>query len=443
MKNLRKTLVVLLVLAMVLSICACGQKAETPSAPAGDAPAEAKSNEKITIEFWHRASADQGLGAIESAAEAFNNSQDRFVVKPVYNSGEYRGLIQSLVAEAASGNTPAIAQIAWAWTDYFANNFPVTDIKTLENGPEYLKEFEESIVEVATVNDTVVGLPFALSTPIFYYNVELCTAAGLDVNNLPTTWDEVAEWAHAIAEKTDAEGFCLAAPQDFWGDEYLLDSFGCTSLFEVNSNETYAATFNNEDGVKALSFVADLYKRGDGIYLAGADALKEAFASGKLGITCATCSWSAGFTQTCDFEFVTTSVVSDGVHAVTAPAGGAMLCITATDPDQIEGAWEFMQFLTADEYLLQWCETTGYLPAKPSVRNSAEYAAYLAEKPYIVPAVNFVPNISAPSLFPGESNLTIQAKLCDMRDAIYTGQKDAVTATNELAKEANILMNES
>ena len=442
MKEHKKFMVVLLMLAMIFSMCACGQAAETSSTTDVNST-DQQSSEKITIEFWHRASADQGLGAIESAAVAFNSSQDKFIVKPVYNSGEYRGLIQSLVAEAASGNTPAIAQIAWAWTDYFANNFPVTDIKSLENGSEYLQEFEQSIVDVATVNDTVVGLPFALSTPIFYYNVELCKAAGLDVNNLPTTWDEVAEWAHAIAEKTDAEGFCLAAPQDFWGDEYLLDSFGCTSLFEVNSDGSYSATFNNEDGVKALSFIADLYARGDGIYLAGADALKEAFASGKLGITCATCSWSAGFTQTCDFEFATSSVVSDGIHAVTAPAGGAMLCITATDPDQIEGAWEFLQFMTADEYLLKWCESTGYLPAKPSVRNSAEYADYLAAKPYIVPAVNFVPNISAPSLFPGESNLTIQSKLCDMRDAIYTGQKDAVTATNELAEEANILMNES
>ena len=435
---MKKIISIVLTLCLVFAICACGQAAapETQAAPAVD------NGDKIVLEFWHRASADQGLSAIENAAEAFNNSQDKYFVKPVYNSGEYRGLIQNLVAEAASGNTPAIAQIAWAWTDYFANNFPVTDIKSFDNGSEYLSQFEESIVEIATVNDKVVGLPFALSTPIFYYNTELCKAAGLDINNLPETWAEVAEWAHAIADKTDAEGFCLAAPQDFWGDEYLLDSFGCTSLFEVKPDGTYAATFNNADAVKALSFVADMYEAGDGVYLAGADALKEAFSSGKLGITCATCSWCAGFTSTCSFDFVTSSVVSDGVHDVTAAAGGAMLCITATDPDQIAGAWEFMQFLTQDEYFMQWCETTGYLPAKPSVRNSDAYKEYLGEKPYMVPAVNFVPSLSAPSLFPGESNLTLQAKLCDMRDAIYTLQKDAQTATNELAEEANRLMNE-
>ena len=36
-----------------------------------------------------------------------------------YNPDMYKGLMQNLQAEAATGNTPALVQIGWAFLDYF------------------------------------------------------------------------------------------------------------------------------------------------------------------------------------------------------------------------------------------------------------------------------------------------------------------------------------
>lgn len=443
MKNLRKTLVVLLVLAMVLSICACGQKAETPAAPAGDAPAEATSNEKITIEVWHRASADMGANVLEAAAAEYNASQDKYEIVPVYNSGEYKGLIQQMVADAATGNTPGISQISYTWSNFFCENFPTTDISSLDGGKELLSAFDANLVDLCKNPDgtQVVGIPVANSCAIFYYNTEVCQAAGLDINNLPTTWDEVVEWAKAIVEKTDAEGFSFAAPPDFWLEEWLIESFG-GSIYSREADGTYVAHFADDVAVNAMQTVADLYADGTGVFLSGADAIKEAFSSGKLGIMVATIGWSTGFTSSCNFDWVASSVVSCNGNPVTAPVGGSMFCITASDPDVREGAWEFLQLLGSAKYIEAWSEATGYLPGRADVREASAFKAYVDEHPYLNAGLNVITALNTPVAFPGSSALQLQDDFCNARDAIYTGQGTAVDVLTPLAETANELMNE-
>lgn len=403
--------------------------------------AAVQAEERIELEFWHRASAGMGLEIVEKYTEEFNNSQDKYTIKAVYNSGEYQGIVQSLVAEAATGNTPAIVQLAWTWCDYLEANFPVTSIADLEGGSDYLTQFDSNLIDVATSNGTVVGVPFAMSCPFFYYNTELCEQAGLDINNLPTTWEEVAEWAKTISENTDAEGFSVAAPPDFWLEEYTIESFG-GSIYDVAEDGSYVAKFDSQEAVDALNFVKGMYEDGSGVFLSGADAIKDAFTSGSLGIMVGTCGWSSGFVDSCSFDFVTGSVVTDGVHEQTAPVGGAMLAITATKEEEIEGAWEFLQFLTADDAVEEWCEATGYLPGKAAVRENEKYQAYVAEHSYLNAGLNIVDKLNTPVSFPGESALELQSSFIDMRDAIYTGQSDAAEATKVLAEQANELMNE-
>lgn len=443
MKKLRKMMVVLLVLAMALSICACGQTAASPQTSTSDSGKGEASNEKITIEVWHRASADMGANVLEAAAAEYNASQDRFEVIPVYNSGEYKGLIQQMVADAATGNTPGISQISYTWSNFFCENFPTTDINSLDGGADFLSAFDSNLVDLCKNPDgsQVVGIPVANSCPIFYYNIEVCQEAGLDTNKLPTTWDEVVEWSKAIVEKTDAEGFSFAAPPDFWLEEWLIESFG-GNIYTREADGSYVAHFADNEAVNAMQAVADLYKDGTGVFLSGADAIKEAFSSGKLGIMVATIGWSTGFTASCNFDWVASPVVSCNGNAVTAPVGGSMFCITATDPDIREGAWEFLQLLGSAEYIEAWSEETGYLPGRADVREADSFKAYVAEHPYLNAGLDVINALNTPVAFPGSSALQLQDDFCNARDAIYTGQGTAADILAPLAESANELMNE-
>lgn len=444
MKKVRKIFVALLVLAMMLSVCACGQTTEAPAAPAGDAPAaEPASTEKITIEVWHRASADMGANVLEDAAAEYNASQDKYEILPVYNSGEYKGLIQQMVADAATGNTPGISQISYTWSNFFCENFPTTDISSLDGGEALLSAFDANLVDLCKNPDgtQVVGIPVANSCPIFYYNTELCSAAGLDTSNLPKTWDEVVDWAKAIVEKTDAEGFSFAAPPDFWLEEWLIESFG-GSIYSRAADGSYTADFADDVAINAMQSVADLYADGTGVFLSGADAIKEAFSSGKLGIMVATIGWSTGFTASCNFDWVAGPVVSCNGNDVTAPVGGSMFCITASDPAVREGAWEFLQLLGSDKYIEAWSEATGYLPGRADVREADSFKAYVDEHPYLNAGLDVITALNTPVAFPGSSALQLQDDFCNARDAIYTGQGTAADVLTPLAETANELMNE-
>lgn len=436
MKNMKKYLALLLALAMVFCLCACGQDS-------GDDDKGTTGGEKIKVEVWHRASADMGADVLEAAAAEFNASQDKYEIVPVYNSGEYKGLIQQMVADASTGNTPGISQIAYTWSNFLCENFPTTDIASLDGGADFLAAFDSNLVDLCKSPDgsQVVGIPLANSCPIFYYNAEVCAAAGLDVNNLPTTWDEVVEWAKAIVAKTDAEGFSFAAPPDFWLEEWLVEGFG-GDIYTQAADGTYVANFADDAAVNAMQTVADLYADGTGVFLSGADAIKEAFSSGKLGIMIATIGWSTGFTTSCDFDWVASSVVSCNGNAVTAPVGGSMFCITATDPDVQEGAWQFLQLLGSEKYIEAWSEATGYLPGRADVRESDSFKAYVDEHPYLNAGLDVINALNTPVAFPGSSALQLQDDFCNARDAIYTGQGTAKDILTALAESANTLMNE-
>lgn len=449
MKNVKKVLALLLAAVMMLSLCACSSKpsaepgsggGETASTPADSA---APAGEKTVIEVWHRASADMGADVLEAAAQEFNASQDTYEVVLVYNSGEYKGLIQQMVADAAVNKTPGISQISYTWANFLCENFPTTDLAALEGSEDFLSAFDSNLIDLCKSPDgsQIVGIPVANSCPIFYYNVEVCKAAGLDTDDLPTTWDEVVEWAKAIVEKTDAEGFSFAAPPDFWLEEWLVESFG-GEIYTQAADGSYVANFAEDAAVNAMQTVADLYADGTGVFLSGADAIKEAFSSGKLGIMIATIGWSTGFSTTCDFEWVAAPVVSCAGNDVTAPVGGSMFCITATDPDVREGAWQFLQLLGNSKYLEAWSEASGYLPGRADVRESAEFKAYVEEHPYINAGLDVLDALNTPVAFPGNSALQLQDDFCNARDAIYTGQGTAKDILGPLAEIANELMNE-
>ena len=62
--------------------------------------------------------------------------------------------------------------------------------------------FHQAMYDIGTANGKVYALPFAISLPIVYANLDLVKQAGGDPDNLPKTWDELI----ALAKKIRALG---------------------------------------------------------------------------------------------------------------------------------------------------------------------------------------------------------------------------------------------
>jgi len=282
--------------------------------------------------------------------------------------------------------------------------------------------FHKAMFDIGTQNGKVYALPFAISLPITYYNLDLVKRAGGDPANLPRTWDEVI----ALAKKIDALG------TDINGVTYAWDITGNwlwqAPVFSqggtmLDAKETKVA-FGGPAGEFAVDTLARLVREGGMPNLSQAD-MRSAFAAGKTGIH---------FTSTSDLTKVTGMV--DGKFALKThvfpsvrpdgklPAGGNVAMIVATTPEKQKASWEFVKFVTGPQGAAIMAKTTGYMPPN-KIANDVHMKDFYKENPNHFTAVQQLPYLTGWYAFPGENGLKITDVIKDHLQSIVSGQRAA------------------
>ena len=205
---------------------------DTQSASGESGAEKTASGDKTVIEYWHCNAETQGGLVVDDLVKKFNEENDHIEVVAKYNPDMYKGLMQNLQAEAATGNTPALVQIGWAFLDYFSNNFDYVapqdaiDKFDSEDANFLTDNFLPNVLDLAVnSNGEQVGIPYSLSSPVLYINKDLLKEAGLSEDG-PETWQEVQEFAETVKEKTGKYGFYMQEPADFWAQQALVESAG-------------------------------------------------------------------------------------------------------------------------------------------------------------------------------------------------------------------------
>ncbi len=388
--------------------------------PVFSEPIETSAQEKVQIEYWHPNADTQGGQTVIELVEKFNASQDEVEVTEVYNSGMYQGIMQNMQTAAAAGSTPAVVQIGWSYREYFANNFPFTEPQTVieeyfEEDANFINEkFAENIYALATSNDGLqAGLPYSLSVPVLYVNMDIAEEAGIDVDSL-TTWEAVREAAKQIAENTDYEGLYIAEAADNWNVQALVESHGSQILADQK------AAFADENGLATYQFYQDMVNEGSALHLPS-DQGQQAFVSGEVGMAHMTVAQRTNVLNNGNFEAVAVpSPAFDGFD-IKVPAGGSMLVMTAQDPEQQQAAWKFMKFLYEPDNIAAWTEGTGYVPPTQDATENSDLDKLLNEDPIFTAAYANMENMVPWAPFPGTSGLEAEQILIDLRDNVLNG----------------------
>ncbi len=435
---MKRLAAILMACMMLLACTACGSSDASSAQESGSTAEGSTTGDRIVIEYWHRNSENAGGPTIEAYAKAFNESQDRYEVKPVFMTDAYKGIMQKLMAEAAAGKAPAVIQVGYSWLNFLAENYEVTDIKEIDSA--YLDNYLPNIVELCTTTDgQVAGIPYSFSCPIMYYNCDLLEQAGIDTTTLPETVEELYDWARQVKANTGEYGLAMAASTDFWLEQWEIESNG-GRMVEYNDDGTMTATFASAEGAEALQAMADLINVDKAATYVTGEAIKEAFTSGKIAMIGATVGWSAGIQAGANFEMATGPMPVYEGKTPRVPVGGSFLAITALDEETKEGAWEWIKYSTSKEAYLDWTKATGYLP--PSIDSQAmpEFQAYLEENPLLVGPMEQVSDVVPFVAFPGDVGLEIEQGLLDMRDTIMNGSVSAQEALTEMQNKANEMM---
>lgn len=339
----------------------------------------------------------------------------------------------------ASGKSPSIAMIGYNYLKYFDQNFKYVTPAELEKASEKDKDFIEksflpNVLELAKVDNKQVGLPFSISAPIIYYNPDLFTAAGLDLQNPPKTWEKVRAASKAIHDKTGAYGFYMQEYQDNWATQGLLTSNGAKILDDKNK-----AVFASKESADAYQLYADMVLKDQSALHIAADEGIASFYSGKVGILMGTSAKIGTVTQSSNFNVMACPFPAFGDKKVQIPAGGNFLAVTAQSKEEQQAAWEFMKFIMQPKYLAQWTINTGYLPPRQEVVEDPAIKEAIAKTPALKVAFDELPTLSPWVAFPGDVGVKAEKMFADTRDKILSGE-EPMAALKKAQDDLNALL---
>ncbi|MBS4191879.1 ABC transporter substrate-binding protein [Bacillus sp. FJAT-49705] len=431
---MKKFLLLMSLLVLVLSACA-------PTSGEEDKKEEAGSGEKTKIEYWHVNAETLGGKTVEKLVADFNAQSDTVEVTAKFNPDMYKGLMQNLQAEAATGNSPAVVQVGWAFLDYFSQNFEYVEPQTVidKHFPEsktFLEDnFLPNIIDLAKNSEgSQVGIPYSLSTPVLYINKDMLKEAGLDENG-PKTWQDVEKFAKQIKEKTGNYGIYIQEPADNWATQAILESNGAKML------DNGKATFASKEGIEAYEMYKKMVVDDKTALHIGWDQGIQGFIDGKVGMMYTTIAQRSNVQNNAKFDVATVKSPAFEGKEVRLPAGGAMLAITAKDEKEQKAAWEFMEYLYSVEGMAEWTKGTGYVPPRKDVAQSENgLKAFLEENEMMNAAIEQMDGVVPWTSFPGNSGLEAEQKLLDIRDEILGGSVDVEEGLKKTEKEINELL---
>jgi multiple sugar transport system substrate-binding protein len=294
--------------------------------------------------------------------------------------------------------------------------------------------YHKAMLELGTFNGEVYGLPYSISLPVGYYNMDALRKAG--ITELPTTWDEVIDSCHKLMKvgyKTPMWwGWSVTGN---WFFQALMWSQGEPILKDGKVN------FGGEAGLAALEQMKSLFRECDMPNLSAGDA-GVPFNSGEVAMY----FWSTSAVGAIerakgDFELKTGKYPGMGQTPMGLPAGGnsVMMVSTSEDSAEVEAAWKFVKFATSGVGASLVAETTGYIP--PNKAANELLTDFYANNPNKYTAVEQSGLLRDWIAYPGDNGLAITQVLYDGMESIVTGDSEDMAALQEeLVEEVNDLL---
>jgi multiple sugar transport system substrate-binding protein len=281
--------------------------------------------------------------------------------------------------------------------------------------------FHQAMYDIGTQDGQVYALPFAISLPIMYVNMDLVREAGGNPDDLPDSWDEVI----ALAQKIDALGDDINGVTYAWDitGNWLWQAPVFSQVGTMLTADESEVAFGGEEGLFAMRTLARLVTEAGMPNLNQPD-MRAAFAAGKTGMHFTSTSDLAKVTDMVGgkFELKTSRFPSVVEGAGRLPAGGNVAMMLSTDPAQQAAAWEVIKFWTGAEAAAIMARTTGYMPPNKKA-NDLYLVDFYDENPNNFTAVAQLPLLTKWYAFPGENGLKITDVIKDHMNSIVTGAR--------------------
>lgn len=362
-----------------LGMSACGPSVGSDSAAQADVDySDVEPADKIT--FW--TNHPGGSMDIEKQIVADFKKESGIEVELVTAGANYEEVSQKFQTAQNSDEVGDMVVVSDAtWFTNFANDSLLPVDKVLESAEADTSSYQETLFDDYLYDDAHYAVPYARSTPIFYYNKDQYKEAGLE-DKAPATWEDVKANSEKLAEKKAAKSALSYQKEDAypaWVLASLVWGYGGGW-----SNDWDMSAMTSPETVEAVQFAQDSTQDGWANVSSGAPA--DDFAAGATSQILDSTGSLKSILDTADFE-VGVGFLPGGPKETdkVVPTGGAGVGISAkSSPEEQLASAMFLDYLTNSENTATFSEGTGYLP----VRTDADMSKVYEETPQFEVAVD-------------------------------------------------------
>ncbi|MFJ5956079.1 ABC transporter substrate-binding protein [Paenarthrobacter sp. NPDC092416] len=314
--------------------------------------------------------------------EAFQAANPDIKVNLITGGSNYEEVAQKFQTAQAGNEVPdvVVASDVW-WFRYAVSGaiLPIDDL--LKAVKASTSDYNPGLIGDYQYTKQQWAVPYARSTPLFYFNKDHFKAAEVP-ERAPTTWEEFAEWAPKIkSANSSASGYQNAyqypaiAGYAGWTLQNVLWGHG------GSWSKEWDITADSDAAVAAMQWVQDSIVK-DG--WAGVSS-KNAITDLQAGAVSATISSSADLAATLKAAKEANMRIGVGFlpggsasASPVCPTGGSGLVIASkTTPERQLAAATFVAFMTNAKSTATLSAATGYLP----VATAADISPIVAQTP--------------------------------------------------------------
>jgi multiple sugar transport system substrate-binding protein len=318
---------------------------------------------------------------------------------------DYEQLVQRTLSGIPQKNAPVLSFQGVNQVRQFVDAGHAHDLSAfVKDDPRWKDDggYYPNMMALGRFDKRQMAIPFAISTPIMYYNADLFRKAGLDPANPPKTWPDVIAAAKKIqAAVPGTTGlFYDYLITGNWGFQVLVYSEGGSMM---TPEETDVA-FDREPGIRAAKLLRTFVD--DGVMKDWNRAQGEqAFIAGNVGFYFSSTSWLKGVEDKARFDMRTAFYPESSIGQRRLPSGGNAAVIITDDPKKAKAAYDYAMFAAGPIGTEIMVKGSGYMPMHKE--GTARLASFYAEHPNFKTSVEQVPFIFPWYAFPGQNTLKI------------------------------------
>jgi len=391
---------------------------------------------KVSIVWWEPSGGSKRVG--DWAIPIFEREYPNIEVK--YQKFPSKEYVTKILVSIASGVGP---NVCWVNNQPYA---PLAEAGVLRPVPSYVvddKYVEENYLPGSEIKawGKRYLLPTGVMCPILYYNVDMLNEAGISVQNIGRTWEEVAKTAQRLTVRENGKisraGLTIHGGNNGVGEYlgYLWLDLMYQQEVGIISEDGKRAEFNTPEGVNAWKIILKFYEEYKTTSVNIPD-FREAMGQGRAAMA-PIWSWLGGYLKYAYPKAKVEATIyptidGDGPYARCNMIDTAYVVTTQGKGDEVKAAWELWKFLCLRDDILEWiCKNNTIVPVKKSLLD----APWIREDSGLCAIKRQIEDPAGGVIYPGAFPFALCDALTSMAEAIIFKREDIEETLTKYEKD--------